>query len=104
VAGSERRIRKNTMSKVPCGSCATTLVPPNHICLDCVAGTPQLRQDLWERLQAERDYLVKSLRDQFAMAALQGMLARGVELNQISDAAYTVADAMLVTRKLPESG
>ena len=39
-----------------------------------------------------------TLRDQFAMAALTGLLANNVSTEKIHDYAYTIADAMMQQR------
>lgn len=44
-----------------------------------------------------------SLRDRFACAAIQGLLSRdrSIDLDQIAFTAYTIADHMLVERRMP---
>jgi hypothetical protein len=47
----------------------------NFVCFDCAFSTPEDRQRQTLELQAAADRMRKTLRDEYAQAALQGLLA-----------------------------
>ncbi len=115
------------MERAICPSCGVVNVPAGNVCFDCCYKSPQDRQDAYETGETMLRSSLITLRDRFAMVALQGDLASeseswrtiddrkqdGVWVNpdqtmireqKIARNAYLMADTMIAARKLPESG
>lgn len=86
----------------PCRGCGEVQCPINEICFDCAYPDKEQRQLRVERFRAALEAAEETLRDKFAMAAMQGLLAsdtqQDIDERRIAVLAYSQAREMLLAR------